>query len=177
MYIEQVCLALLLSLSLALSRSLYIYAFRRELDVTQDAQRRDAFRARVPLYISLSTRTRLRIYRTHTAGNERRTRRVTAGRHSGFDRGNDVVIFRSGPTAKIKNVGRIAGDRAGRYNRRCHEVFVLPDRIDSALSWCSTGTSLAELFVKVLLFLYKANSICINCIRNDTISYIGILKF
>jgi len=69
-------------------------------------------------------------------------------RHSEFDRGNDVVIFRPGLTAKIKNVRRIVGDRAGRYNRCYHKVFVLPNRIDSTLSWHSTGASISELFVK-----------------------------
>lgn len=65
-----------------------------------------------PVYISSSTRTRHRMRTSYAHG--RKCVRETHSpadtrdrRHSGFDRGNDVVISRPGLTAKIKNVRRM----------------------------------------------------------------------
>lgn len=118
-----------------------------------------------PVYISPSTRTRHRVCvrRTYAHGRKcvRNTLAVTADtrdrRHSGFDRGNDVVISRPGLTAKIKNVRRMLADHAARYNRRCHKVFVLFDRIDfgDVMVHSAVPQSYGAICVRLLFLLNK----------------------
>lgn len=165
------------SLSLSLLRSLFVICIFMHSDEPRgrNAGRPAPRRFSRPVYISSSTRTRHRVcvhvVHTHTAENvcAKHTRRD--GGHSWppplWIRSRERRRYFS-PRANRKNkeCQTNAGDHAARYNRRCHKVFVLFDRIDFGdVMVYSAVLDQTELFLRLLF--YKINSIHICKIRRE----------